>query len=97
MTTPNHTQGAGGPEPSSLLIPIREFIAEVAEQKGIGDISDEEDLTENGILDSLAIFRLIQFLEDTFGIRIPDEEILNENFESIAGIGRFVNAKLPRG
>lgn len=73
---------------------IRDFVMNLAEQKGITSVADDDVLTQNGVIDSLAIFRVIMFLEDTFGIRIPDEEILTENFESVDGIERFVNAKL---
>ena len=73
---------------------IRDFVAGLAEQKGIIAVTDEDALTENGVIDSLAIFRVVMFLEDTFGIRIQDEEILTENFESIDTIEHFVNNKL---
>jgi acyl carrier protein len=72
---------------------IRDFVLNLAEQKGIASVGDADNLTESGIVDSLAIFRVIMFLEDTFRIRIPDEEILTENFESVDGITAFVNAK----
>lgn len=73
---------------------IRDFVLNLAEQKGITTVADDDNLTQNGVVDSLAIFRVIMFLEDTFGIRVPDEEILTENFESVEGIERFVDAKL---
>ena len=73
---------------------IRDFVLNLAEQKGITTVADGDNLTQNGVVDSLAIFRVIMFLEDTFGIRVPDEEILTENFESVEGIERFVDAKL---
>ncbi len=72
---------------------IRGFVLTLAEQKGIASVGDADNLTESGIVDSLAIFRVIQFLEDTFKIRIPDDEILTENFESVDSIAAFVNAK----
>ncbi len=73
---------------------VREFVLEAAQRKGVGDVSDEESLTENGVIDSLAIFRLVSFLEDNFGIRIADEEIVNENFQSVNTIENFIAAKL---
>jgi len=42
------------------------------------------------------IFRLVNFLEDTFSLRMADAEIVNENFESIDEIERFVNGKLAK-
>jgi acyl carrier protein len=73
---------------------IRQWVHETAERKGIGRVTDEESLTENGVIDSLAIFRLVSFLEDTFGVRIADEEIVNDNFKSVVDIDRLVQSKL---
>ena len=73
---------------------VREFVVEAAQGKGLGTVTDEESLTENGVIDSLAIFRLVSFLEDNFGIRIADEEIVNESFQSVNAIESFVATKL---
>ena len=73
---------------------IRQWVQETAERKGIGAVTDDESLTENGVIDSLAIFRLVSFLEDTFGVRIADEEIVNDNFKSVDDIDRLVQSKL---
>jgi len=72
---------------------IREWVLETAQRKGISTVTDEESLTTNGVIDSLAIFRLVSFLEDTFGVRIADEEIVNDNFQSINDIERLVASK----
>ena len=73
---------------------IREWVQETAQRKGIGAVTDEESLTTNGVIDSLAIFRLVSFLEDTFGVRVADEEIVNDNFKSVNEIDRFVTSKV---
>jgi acyl carrier protein len=73
---------------------IREFVMEEAQGKGITSVGDQDSLTETGIVDSLGIFRLVSFLEDNFGVRIGDEEIVNENFQTISDIEQFVAAKL---
>jgi acyl carrier protein len=73
---------------------IREFIKEAAQGKGLDVANDDESLTEIGVIDSLVIFRLVSFLEDNFGIRIADEQIVNENFRSIHAIESFVNDRL---
>lgn len=77
----------------SIKEQIRQFVLETAQRKGVTELADDESLTESGVIDSLAIFRLVAFLEDTFSVRIADEEILHENFQSIEGIERFVIAK----
>jgi acyl carrier protein len=75
---------------------IREFVVDTAQRKGINQVADDELLTANGIIDSLSIFRLVSFLEDNFGIRIGDEEIVDENFQSVHAIEGFVADKLSK-
>lgn len=75
---------------------IREFVLENARSKGVNEVSDAESLMESGIIDSLGIFRLVAFLEDTFRVRISDDEIIHENFQSINEIERFVSGKLAK-
>jgi len=73
---------------------IRQYVLEeFAKTKGINQITDEEILTKNGIIDSMGIFRLVAFLEDTFKIRVGDEEITHDNLESIDAIERLVISK----
>jgi acyl carrier protein len=75
---------------------IYDFVAGIAQQKGVANIGTGEKLTSSGIVDSLAIFRLVSFLEETFGIRIGDDEIVNENFASVDAIENLVTSKLER-
>jgi acyl carrier protein len=73
---------------------IREFIQkDLASAKGISSFSDSESLMENGIIDSLGIFRLVAFLEETFRVRIGDEEITADNLKSVDVIEQLVLAK----
>ncbi len=74
---------------------IREFINEhYLFGYGNEEFDDDASLLEHGILDSLGILELISFIEDKFGIRVSDEEILPENLDSIGGISRFILRKL---
>lgn len=57
----------------------------------------QADLVEAGILDSLSILRLVAFLEEHFGLTMPLEEFVPENFASSAGIARMVARNLPQG
>jgi acyl carrier protein len=76
---------------------VRTFILEeLARRKGITEFSDDESLTENGVVDSLGTFRLVTFLESNFNVRIADEDIVHENFRSVREIERFVTSKLKK-
>jgi acyl carrier protein len=70
---------------------IRTFVEErLAQGKGLTVKSDSESLTESGIMDSLGIFRLVSFLEETFHLSVADEDITHENFRSIEAIRDYV-------
>ena len=75
---------------------IREFVQRYAQERGVTVVADGESLIQNGVVDSLGIFKLVAFLEETFSVRIPDEEIVFENLESVDRIEKFVNAKIRR-
>jgi acyl carrier protein len=47
-----------------------------------------------GIFDSMGFILLINFIEETFGIKAKDSELLEDNFESINAIAGFVERKL---
>ena len=55
------------------------------------DFEREDQLIGNGVLDSLSMFNLIAALEEEYKISIPFEEILPENFNSMASISSLVN------
>ena len=45
---------------------------------------------KEGILDSMGFIKLIAFLENEFDIKILDEDLKEENFESINAINKYV-------
>ena len=54
------------------------------------DFGAEENLVDDGILDSLDIVTLITEINDTFDVSIPAEEIIPENFNSAAAIWSLI-------
>ena len=76
---------------------IREFIQrELASAKGVSSFSDSESLMDSGVIDSLGIFRLVAFLEETFRVRIGDEEITHDNLKSVDSIEQLVVSKAKK-
>lgn len=49
-----------------------------------------QDLIGSGILDSLGILQLVAYIDKVFGIEVPDEDVVYENFMSIDAIGNYL-------
>jgi acyl carrier protein len=76
---------------TSVNTTIREYILREALPGASEDeLTDDTNLIEEEILDSLGIFALVEFLETTFGIRIEADEVVMTNFETIASIEALV-------
>ncbi len=50
------------------------------------DFETTTGLIENGVLDSLDIVTLVTEINDTFGVSIPVQEIVPDNFDSAASL-----------
>jgi acyl carrier protein len=57
-------------------------------------IETDQSLLTSGILDSLALIRLINFLEEKFNVVIEDEDIVPDNFETIEALKIFLEDKV---
>lgn len=58
------------------------------------ELSDEVDIFENGLVDSMFAVQLVAFTEEAFDITVEDEDLNLDNFRSIDGLTHFVNRKL---
>jgi acyl carrier protein len=59
-------------------------------------LQDNDSLSETGIIDSITLLQLVDFLESKYKIEIPVEMITPENFDTLAGISQSV-IKLKKG
>ena len=81
----------------SVSAELEDFIIEeIAFGRGIESIDPDEDLLARGVIDSLAVTQLVAFLEDRYGIRITDDELIPEHFRSLACMEAFVERKRSR-
>jgi acyl carrier protein len=53
-------------------------------------LRDDESLLESGVIDSTGILELINFIEESFRIKIDDNQLVANNFDSINKITTFV-------
>jgi len=56
-------------------------------------LKDEDSFLQQGIIDSTGILEVIYFLEDEFGITVPEEEMVPENLDSVNNLVKFIASK----
>ena len=56
-------------------------------------LRDDDSFFENEIIDSTGVLELVLFIEETFGFRVEDEEIVPENLDSINRLVKYVRSK----
>ena len=62
---------------------------------GEGDtLKEDTSFLEEGIIDSTGILELVMFLEETYGIKVEDSELIPENFDSLDNIVRYMEKKI---
>ena len=54
---------------------------------------DDASFLENGIIDSMNVMELIMFVEENFGLEVADEDIVPDNFDSVAKIAAYIRIK----
>ncbi len=74
--------------------PLRRFITEKFLFGQGNGFQDHDSFLELGILDSSGVLELIRFLEQHYGIRVADEDLIEENLDSIDNLCQFVGRKL---
>jgi methoxymalonate biosynthesis acyl carrier protein len=70
------------------------MIAEVAVDLDKKSLEPEEDLLGSGIIDSMAVLKVILFMEETFSIHIAEEDIVPENFQNLNSMVEYVEQKM---
>ncbi len=77
---------------------IRGFIVENFLFGDAEPLSDDDlSLLDNGIVDSVGVMEMVAWLEQNHGLKIADQELVPENFDSVARLVRFVERKKNGG
>jgi acyl carrier protein len=78
----------------SVAAEVEQFIVgEIALGSGVESVGHDEDLLAQDIIDSLGIVELVGFLESRYGIKVGDDDLLPENFQSVNSVVAFVEAR----
>lgn len=56
-------------------------------------LQDGDSFLQQGIIDSTGILEVVFFLEEEFGVKVEDEEMIPENLDSVNNLVAFVERK----
>lgn len=70
---------------------LRTYITETLLSNGRGtEVAEDENLLLSGLIDSLGVMMLVQFIEERFQIDVPPEDVTMEHFLSINTIDSYL-------
>ncbi len=70
---------------------IREYLATHTGRDDVRTLGANESLLESGIIDSATMVGLISFIEEQYGFAVDEEDMVPENFETLAAIARYIS------
>jgi acyl carrier protein len=59
-------------------------------------LGPDDSLLGHGVIDSMGVIELVDYLRAEFDVDVRDEDITEENFGTLAGIARYVLARKNR-
>lgn len=72
---------------------VRQYIHENFLMGAADAYGDGDSFMDAQLLDSTGFLELVQFLEETYGIKVEDAEMMPDNLDSLDAIARFVTRK----
>jgi acyl carrier protein len=58
----------------------------------VSELSPDQPLL-TGLLDSFGLLALLNFIEEKFGVAIPHDEVVTDNFSSVNALAAFIGSK----
>jgi acyl carrier protein len=71
---------------------LAEFLTQEVLDDDVPELKPDQPLL-TGLLDSFGILALLNFIEERYGVTIPHDEVITDNFRSVAALARFIDSK----
>ena len=72
---------------------MEDFIKEKIKEIAFSSVSNDDLLWTNKILDSITLVELIVEIESEYNIKVPMNEVIVENFETVDLIIKYIESK----
>lgn len=81
--------------PATIEERLERFVREAFRvSPGDPGFSRTADLFDGGYVDSVGLAELLEFVRQEFGVDVPEDDLLSEDFSSIKGMGQII-ARAP--
>jgi acyl carrier protein len=82
---------------STAVTEVRMVLTSVVGEDIVASLRDDDQFFSRGVIDSLQLVEIIEHLQSDSGVEVGGEDLSPENFGSIGGMARFLEAKRARG
>ena len=80
------------PEHQQTRQRVRQYILEnLMFSDDASQLPDDVSLLDRGIIDSTGVLEVVMFIEENYGVKVRDGDLLPENFDSVARIAGFID------
>ena len=73
---------------------LREFMKNNFLLGNDANLKDDDSFMNKGIVDSTGILEVVSFVEETFAIKVADEDLLPDNLDSINNLINYVTSRI---
>ena len=70
---------------------LSEIIMDV--DQDVKSLAPDDNLVAQGIIDSLGILKLVMFMEERFGIKLTDSDIIPKNFQTLDCLKKLIESR----
>ena len=74
---------------------LTDYIREIVAKSGQPLPTLDQPLLDSagGVIDSMTMWPLIVFVEERFGIKVEDTDLMQENFRTLRALTKFIESK----
>ena len=74
---------------------LTDYIREIVAKTGQPLPTPDQPLLDSagGVIDSMTMWPLIVFVEERFGIKVEDTDLMQENFQTLRALTKFIESK----
>ncbi|NMC73253.1 MAG: acyl carrier protein [Geobacteraceae bacterium] len=72
---------------------IEEQLTTYFRENFAADVDDETALIDSGLIDSMGVMELVEYLERSFGIEMDMDDLTVERFGTISAIAQLITEK----